>query len=122
MSHNKYHAVKTGKSASKKEAARKRELELLEMAGEISNLRCQVPFELIPAQREKPTTGKRGGVKPGKMIERACFYVADFTYLDKYGRQVVEDVKGYKGGQAYALFTVKRKLMLFRYGIRVKEV
>lgn len=110
MSYNKYHAIKTGKSASKKEAQRKRELELLERAGRIENLRCQVPFELIPMQKIN-----------GKCVERACKYVADFVYIQD-GKQIVEDVKGYKGGQAYALFTVKRKLMLWRYGIRIKEV
>lgn len=107
MRHNKYHAVKTGKSASKKEAARKRELELLEMAGEISNLRCQVPFELIPMQKIN-----------GKCVERSCKYVADFVYLDKHGRQIVEDTKGFRTKD----YIIKRKLMLFRYGIRVKEV
>ena len=64
MSYNKYNAQKVGKSASKKEAARKRELELLERAGKIENLRCQVPFELIPAQYEPDIVG----------ISRAGFY------------------------------------------------
>lgn len=110
MSYNKYNAQKVGKSASKKEAARKRELELLERAGKIENLRCQVPFELIPMQKIN-----------GKCVERSCKYVADFCYNEN-GRQVVEDVKGYKGGQAYAVFVIKRKLMLWRYGIKIREV
>ena len=33
----------------------------------------------------------------------------------------VEDVKGYKGDTAYRFFVLKRKLMLYRYGIHVKE-
>ena len=122
MSYNKYNAQKVGKSASKKEAARKRELELLERAGKIENLRCQVPFELIPAQREPSTIGKRGGIKPGKCIEKSCKYVADFVYIDKDGNQIVEDVKGYKGGEAYKLFVLKRKMMLWRYGIKIREI
>ena len=35
---------------SRKESRRYQELVLLERAGQISNLRLQVPFELIPAQ------------------------------------------------------------------------
>lgn len=40
------------------------------------------------------------------------------------GRLVVEDVKGYRDPQSagYAKFVIKRKLMLERYGIKVKEV
>lgn len=121
MSYNKYHAIKTGKSASKKEAARKRELELMERAGRIESLRCQVPFELIPAQYEPDIIGKRGGKKRGRCIERSAVYVADFVYFQA-GKQIVEDAKGYKGGEAYKLFVLKRKMMLWRYGIRIREV
>ena len=39
--------------ASEKEAGRFRELMLLERAGEIQGLRCQVPYVLVPMQ-EKP--------------------------------------------------------------------
>lgn len=123
---NKYNAVKTGKSASKKEARRKLELEAMEAAGEISDLRCQVPFVVIPTQREhtneKYTKGwKKGCYKPGKLLARQTVYIADFVY-NHAGKMVVEDVKGYRRGPAYDLFTVKRKLMLYRYGIRVQEV
>lgn len=118
---NKYHARKISGSDSKKEFYRLHELQILERAGKISELRCQVPFELIPEQRECPTIGPRGGVRPGKLLERPVKYIADFVYIQD-GQKVVEDVKGYRGGQAYALFVVKRKLMLERHGIRVKEV
>ena len=114
---NKYHAVKTGHSASKKEARRKRELERLEAAGLIHGLRCQVPFELIPVQREPQIVGPRGGKKPGKLIEHSCVYVADFVYF-KNGQQIVEDTKGFKTKD----YIIKRKLMLFRYGIKIQEV
>lgn len=106
MKYNKYHAVKTGKSASKKEENRKRELELLQRAGKIENLRCQVPFELIPMQRIN-----------GKCVERSCKYVADFVYIQD-GRQIVEDTKGFRTKD----YIIKRKLMLWRYGIRIREV
>lgn len=107
---------------SKKEARRYQELLLLLNTGEITDLRLQVPYELIPAQKEPPTIGSKGGVRPGKTIERACIYVADFVYRDKEGREVVEDVKGYRMGGAYSLFKIKKKLMLWRFGISVKEV
>lgn len=107
---------------SKKEARRYQELLLLLNTGEITDLRLQVPYELIPAQKEPPTIGSKGGVRPGKTIERACMYVADFVYKDKEGREIVEDVKGYRMGGAYSLFKIKKKLMLWRFGISVKEV
>ena len=107
---------------SKREARRWFELRALEQAGEIHNLRRQVSFELIPAQREQDTVGKRGGTIRGKTLEKAVSYRADFAYQDKDGNAVVEDAKGYKGGGASAVFSIKRKLMLWRYGIRIKEV
>ena len=110
---SKYNASKTtnyyGTFDSKKEAKRWSELCLLEKCGKIKNLQRQVPYELIPRQ-----------YIDGKQVERKCEYVADFVY-EENGKTVVEDVKGYTRGQAYALFVVKRKLMLYRYGIRVKE-
>lgn len=123
---NKYHAKKTVRDGqvfdSRKEARRYTELLLLQRAGEISDLRTQVEFELIPAQREEDTIGPRGGVKQGKVIERAVKYVADFVYIDKTGQTVVEDAKGYKDSTAYDLFVIKRKLMLYIHHIHIKEV
>jgi hypothetical protein len=55
-------------------------------------------------------------------VEKACTYKADFVYYDDSGNQIVEDCKGYKKKAAYDLFTVKRKLMLYIHGIKVKEV
>lgn len=118
---SKYRNIRTRGSASKKEAKRKLVLEQKERDGEISDLKCQVPFELISQKREPDTIGPRGGIKKGKVIEHSCQYIADFVYREN-GEMVVEDAKGYRGGEAYALFVVKRKLMLDRYGIRVREV
>ena len=84
-------------------------------------LQRQVKYILIPAQREL-YIGKTGQKKAGKVLERECVYRADFAYTDKQGQKIVEDVKGYKGGSAYAVFSIKRKLILWRYGIRIKEV
>lgn len=106
---------------SRKEANRYCELKLLQRAGKIQNLELQKAFELIPAQRERIINPKNGEVKKGKVIERAVTYVADFVYTEN-GRIIVEDVKGYKGGGAYAVFAIKRKLLYYRYGIKIKEV
>ena len=106
-----------------KEKRRWDELKLAEAAGAIGDLRRQVRFELIPAQREPDTRGPKGGVIKGHLIERKVEYVADFVYIDlQTGEKVVEDVKGMREGTAYAVFKIKRKLMLERFGIRVKEI
>ena len=108
---------------SNKEAKRWLELKILQRAGEIENLRRQVPFELIPAKYEQDIIGANGKPKKGKCIERAVNYYADFVYKDKRtGELVVEDVKGYKKGLAYNVFSIKRKLMLHVHGIRVVEI
>lgn len=92
--------------ASKKEAKRYSDLKLLEKAGIISDLQMQVKYELIPAQRID-----------GKVVERACAYVADFVYKEA-GKTIVEDTKGVRTKD----YIIKRKLLLYRYGIRIKEV
>lgn len=91
---------------SKKEAKRYGELVLLERAGKITDLQRQVKFELIPSQRID-----------GKVVERACTYVADFVYIED-GKKVVEDTKGFKTKD----YIIKRKLMLWVHGIQVKEI
>jgi len=103
---------------SKRELKRYKELELLQEAGEIKNLQRQVKYILIPTQREPDIIGKRGGVKKGKVIEHECSYTADFTYLDEDGDLVVEDSKGFKTKD----YAIKRKLMLYVHGIKIKEV
>lgn len=75
-------------------------LRLLERAGRISDLKRQVSFELIPKQEG----------------ERACSYVADFVYYED-GKLVVEDCKGFKTD----VYRLKKKLLLWVHGIRIKE-
>ena len=111
---------------SKKEAKRYQELKMLEQAGHITDLKRQAKYVLIPTQYELSgeiyTKGKeKGKPKKGKLIERECAYYADFVYTEN-GKTVVEDVKGYRDGQAYNLFTIKRKLMLYVYNIKIKEM
>ncbi|MCR0266204.1 DUF1064 domain-containing protein [[Clostridium] innocuum] len=102
---SKYGAVKTEVDgitfASKHEASRYLELWLLEQAGEITNLRLQVPFELIPKS------------KYGMPIR----YIADFTYNDGNGQLIVEDAKGVKT----PVYRIKRRLMAELKGIEIKE-
>lgn len=90
---------------SKKEAARYSELRLLERAGAIRNLRRQEKFELIPSQRID-----------GKVVERPCAYIADFVY-EQDGETIVEDTKGVRTPE----YVIKRKLMLYIHGFRIKE-
>lgn len=120
MSYSKYHAKKIRADGmtfdSRKEYARYRELKILQDAGKISGLRRQVTYELIPAQREPDTRGPRGGCRPGRLIERPCCYIADFVYT-QHGRTVVEDCKGYRTAE----YKIKRKLMLWRHGVRILE-
>lgn len=102
---------------SRKEAKRYQELKLLEQCGEISDLRCQEKFILIPTQREPDIVGVRGGIKKGKVIEKECAYIADFVYIQD-GKKVVEDTKGFRTKD----YIIKRKLMLYFYGITIREI
>lgn len=103
--HNRKICVDGIRFDSVREANRWMELRLMERAGAIRNLRRQVPFELIPKQRIS------GRVHP------AIKYVADFVYLDEKGNQVVEDVKGVRT----ALYVMKKRQLLWLYGIEVLE-
>lgn len=107
---------------SKREAARYQELKLLERAGVISLLQRQTKFQLIPDQHAPSnavyTKGPRKGQrKPGKLLEHECSYIADFCYIQN-GETVVEDAKGYRT----EVYKIKKKLMLERYGIQIREV
>lgn len=107
---SKYHAKKTEVDgitfASRKEAQKYCELKVLEKGHIIENLRMQVPYELIPTQREN-----------GKVVERPCKYIADFVY-EQDGKTHVVDTKGMRTDA----YIIKRKLMLHVHGIRIEEV
>lgn len=104
---NKITEVNGIKFHSAKEAKRYQELLLLEKAGAIQELKLQEKFELIPSQRGDN----------GKVIERACSYVADFCYKEN-GEYIVEDTKGFRTKE----YIIKRKLMLKIHGIRIREL
>lgn len=82
---------------SEKEGRRYQDLKLLLQAGEISDLRLQVKYEL-----------NEGG-------KYSLVYIADFTYLSG-GELIVEDCKGFKT----AVFKKKEKLMKKVHGINIK--
>lgn len=105
---------------SKKEARRYAELKMLQKAGAIQNLELQKPYELIPAQYESYARyGKNGKrLTDGKRcVEKSCVYKADFVYTEN-GQTVVEDTKGMRTKD----YIIKRKLMLYVHGIKIKEI
>ena len=89
--------------------------------GEITNLRRQVEYLLIPAQygteiRHLKTKDKEVRV----LLERPCSYIADFVY-ERNGKTIVEDCKGAK-----AIITetakIKKKLLLWVHGIELRYI
>jgi hypothetical protein len=107
---------------SHKEARRYGELRLLERSGAITNLARQVEYELIPVQKQTiEYTDKKGKTRHKTIVlERAVKYIADFVYYDKNGQMVVEDVKS--SATKTKEYILKRKLMLYMYGIKISEV
>lgn len=123
---SKYHAHKVIVNGqvfdSLKEMRRYNELRLLEKAGQVRELERQKKYLIIPECRESSSAGPRGGIRIGRVIERAAYYVADFVYQEldpetHEWNEIVEDVKGMRT-DAYIL---KRKLMLYMHGIRIRE-
>jgi len=93
------------KYRSQKEMKRHQELLLMEKAGQISDLKREVPFVLAPSV-----------VINGKRV-RELVYRADFTYLDFRGELVVNDAKGYPT----PVYRIKRHLMQSTLGISILE-
>jgi hypothetical protein len=123
-SYNKYNnkRIQIGDKAfdSKHEAERFYYLSLLERSGQISSLQTQVPFVLIPTQREPDVIGPRGGIKKGRCLEKECVYYADFVYKDNSGAIVVEDAKS--PATRTEAYRIKKKLMLYVHNIIIREV
>jgi hypothetical protein len=85
---------------SQKEANRYCDLDLLQRAGEIKELALQPRFKLTVNGKHVTT------------------YVGDFQYLDKRGRLIVEDVKGFKTD----VYKLKAALFEAIHGFPVTEV
>lgn len=120
---SKYHSQKVSIAQeifdSKKEARRWLELKNMESHGLISGLQRQKKFVLIPAQYEPDTKGPRGGRIKGKLLEREVAYYADFVYFDEEEKDfVIEDTKGVRTPE----YVIKRKLLLWLKGYRIREV
>lgn len=104
MAPSKYHAIKVhdpefGVFDSRREHQQFLTLRLLEAAGEISELRRQVPYHLWV-----------GG-------EHICKYIADFVFA-RAGRTVIQDAKGVRTPE----YKLKKKLMKACHGIEIEEV
>ena len=101
---NKYNAKKIKIDGhtfdSKREAARYRELKLFLKAGEIRDLVLQPRFLLQDEFFDK-----------NEVKHKKIEYVADFLYIDKAGRNVVEDVKGVLTD----VYKIKKKMFLKKY-------
>ena len=98
-------------------------LKQLQENGEISNLRLQVPYEIIPAVWGEKTVQLKTKTKQVKYsIQKATHYVADFVYIDtKTGIEHVVDVKG-KTAVLTKDFQLKQKMMRAFLGITVEIV
>lgn len=81
------------------EFTRWRELQLLERAGELTDLRRQVSYELVPTLH-----------RPGHRTEPALHYTADFTYQEG-NRLIVEEFKGFSD----TAWRIRRRVLLWRY-------
>lgn len=101
---NKFKAVKVvldgHKFPSKREAKRYAELKLLEQLGDVEMLCLQVKFPVVINGIEVFT------------------YIADFTYVDRNGDDVIEDAKGMRT----PLYRLKRKCVEAMYGVKIVEV
>lgn len=122
MGYRKYHNKRVEYEGivfdSLKEKRRYCQLRLLEKQGMISNLRLQVPFELIPAIYEDEIVKLKTKTKvKKKLIQRATTYVADFVY-ETMGKTIVEDTKGFRTKE----YELKKKMMRAFLGIEIKEI
>lgn len=118
---NKKVETEHGTFDSKKEYKRFLELKSMQDNGEIYSLQRQVKYELIPAQYETITKQLKTKTKEvQKLKEYAVYYYADFQYA-KNGETVIEDVKASKLFMD-SVYKIKKKLMLYIYGITINEI
>lgn len=121
---NKYRNCKTEVDGilfdSKREARYYLYLKQLEKDGKISDLRRQVPYELVPAVwRDEVVHLKTKDKTVRRQVQRPITYVADFVYVDASdGSTKVVDAKGLRLKD----YILKKKMMLAFHGISVIEV
>ena len=90
--------------------------------GEISNLRRQVPFELLPDIYEQKIIHLKTKDKViQKVVQSAVYYYADFVFADKQGKEVVVDVKS-EATRKDKVYVLKKKMMKAILGIDIREL
>lgn len=94
---------------SKTEYQRYCYLNLMARAGEITNLERQVKYPLQTKTNPPITIKTANGVAQ---------YTPDFVYHDKWGKQIIEDVKGYRDEASKFRIRVFEAL----YGVKVTIV
>lgn len=115
---NKIIETPEGRFDGKQEWLRYKFLKDAERTGGISNLARQVEFILIPRQAHTEVEHLKTKDRIKEVFdEHPVRYVADFVY-EKDGETVVEDFKGLPTPE----YIIKRKLMLYMKGIRIREV
>jgi len=86
--------------------------------GQISDLRRQVKYTLIPTQyRTEIVHLKTKDKEVQRVAEREITYTADFVY-EKDGETVVEDFKGFPNDR----WPLKKAMMLYFHGVAIREV
>jgi len=108
---------------SRKEARFYLFLKEAEKKGDISDLKLQVPYELIPAIYEDQVIHLKTKDKiVQRCVQKAVRYVADFVYIETSSNQeVVVDVKGGNATRTPE-YKLKKKMMKAFKGIDIKEV
>ena len=104
--HNKKVEIDGHKFDSRHEAEIYLYLKQQEQDGNISQLKLQVPFIL---QDKFKINGR---------TVREIKYLADFTFTNSEGQLEVWDAKGYKTD----VYSLKKKLFEYRYGVEIQEV
>lgn len=86
-------------------------LKHLEDIGEIHELKQQVEFEIIPKLMKTVPVILKTKVKYMERVEeRAAHYTCDFTYIEKGGKLVIEEVKT-KGTMLARDYPLRKKLI-----------
>ena len=106
---------------SEREAKRYLILKEYQNKGDISDLKLQVVYELIPAIKElKTVVLKTKTIQKEVTIQQAITYRCDFTYI-KDEKLIVEDVK-ISPKMLPPEYKLKKKLLRYVHGIDIREV